>query len=241
MSITQRYQERMKAIKDAERLNGLTSKTTGNAKVFRDVKDFSSVGTTYQTLALYTASLEDDLKRLKDLTTEQKAQLKATELIDKYKPVVDGVLSSGRKINSPVVGWVLVWMMDCGQFDDALPLAKKLLAIGQELPVKRDIPTFMADAFKEWATAEINAKNSINPYIGDFLQLVETDQAWAITNKSRADLYKLLGLQAYFGAQWQAAIDYFTTAQELNDNIGVKTKLAEAEKALAKQQAEATA
>lgn len=229
----QQHQARLKKIGDITRLE--SARSAGKTTVANSLMAIK------QKLALYESSLESDLKRLKDLTTEQKAELKSRELIPQYKPLVDEIISSGHPVQSPIVGWVLVWMMDCGQFDDALPLAKKLLAIGQELPLPRDIPTFMADAFKEWAAAEIEKDCSINPYIGDFLQLVETDPTWAIMNKSRADLYKLLGLQAYKNADWQAAIDYFTTAQSLNDKIGVKVKLAEAEKALAKQQAAATA
>lgn len=188
-----------------------------------------------QKLSVYEPALEEAQKRLKELSPAQKVELKTRELIPDFKPLVDEILQSGHPIQTPVAGWVLIWMMDCAQFDDALPLAKELLAIGQELPVKRDIPTFMADAFKEWAAAEINADNSINPYITDFLALVETDEAWTIHDKSRAELYKLLGFQAYKKADWQNAVEFYTKAQDLDEAVGVKTKLAEAEKALAKQ------
>lgn len=234
MSITQRYQAKMKAIDDAKRLHGLTNQ--GQPQVIKEIKSFETVGTTYQTLAFYQAGLDEDLTRLKALNTEQKIALKTKELIPRYLPIVNEFLASDRQAETPLCGWVLIWLSDCAEFEEAFNLAKQLLARGQELPVKREIPVFMADAIKEWATNELAQGNAINPYVSDLLTLVENDPAWAIHDKSRAELYKLLGLQAFAKEDWQEAVDKFTTAQALDKDVGVKTRLATAEKALAKQE-----
>ena len=192
-----------------------------------------------QQLDLYLDSLAQDQKRLSALNSlEARRALKVTELLPKYQAYVTTFLASNVELDNPICAWVLIWLFDCEQFEEGFELAKTLLAKNITMPegFSRDIPTFVADAIREWGDAQLKAKHSIEPYIDEVLTLVNDPVGvWQIHEQLRAKLYKIKGLSAYEQGKYLEAVESLTTAQDLWVDVGVKTKLTEAEKKLAKQ------
>jgi hypothetical protein len=127
---------------------------------------------------------------------------------------------------------VLVWLFDTEQFEPALELADFALQQGQVMPqrFRRDIPTFIADTVIEWADAEYKAKRSPEPYLSRLLPRV--DGEWQLYERIPARYHKLLGMIAMDQEQWTQAITHLERATALYPEIGVKTRLEDATKAL---------
>jgi tetratricopeptide (TPR) repeat protein len=190
-------------------------------------------------LMLMETALAVDLERISAINSrEARQQLKRDELLPKYLDYVQRYRESGLKHPNPVLMQVLVWLFDTVQFEAGLELATFAMGQGQELPerFKRDVPTFVADEVIEWAEAEHKANRSPEPYVSNLMPLV--DGEWELFERIPARYHKLLGVLAMERQDWATAITHFNRATELYPEIGVNTRLAGAEKALRKQQAE---
>lgn len=205
-------------------------------------------------LALMTSALAEDLARLSDMNSMADRQtLKRDELLPKYLDYVQRYRESGLNHPNQVLMQVLVWLFDTEQFEAGLDLALFAIEQGQEMPArfKRDVPTFVADALIDWAEAEHKAKRSPEPYLSDLLPYVDgawdglsyggdlvKPAPWALFERIPARYHKLLGIVAMEQEQWAAAIAHFERATTLYPEIGVKTRMDDAAKALRKQEAE---
>jgi len=190
-------------------------------------------------LALMTSALAEDCARLSDLNAmEARQRLKRDELLPKYLEYVQRYRESGLNHPNPVLMQVLVWLFDTEQFEQALELADFAMGQKQAMPerFRRDIPTFVADTLIEWAEAEHKAKRSPEPYLSQLLPRV--DGEWELFERIPARFHKLLGILAMESEQWNKACGHFYRAAELYPEIGVKTRMDEATKALRKQEAE---
>lgn len=184
-------------------------------------------------LALMITALAQDCARLSDLNAlSDRQRLKRDELLPKYLDYVQRYRESGLNHPNPVLMQVLVWLFDTEQFEPALELADFAQQQGQVMPerFKRDIPTFVADTVIEWAEAEHKAKRSPEPYLSRLLPRV--DGEWRLYERIPARYHKLLGILAMDQEQWTEAIAHFERATELYPEIGVKTRLEDATKAL---------
>jgi len=184
-------------------------------------------------LALMTTALAEDCARLSDLNAiADRQRLKREELLPKYMDYVQRYRESGLNHPNPVLMQALVWMFDTEQFDQALDLADFAMQQGQAMPerFRRDIPTFVADTVIDWADAEFKAKRSPEPYLSTLLPRV--DGEWQLFERIPARYHKLLGIIATEQEQWEKAIAHFERATALYPEIGVKTRLDDASKAL---------
>ncbi len=202
-------------------------------------------------LALMTTALAEDLARLSELNSlEARQRLKRDELLPKYLDYVQRYRESGLNHPNPVLMQVLVWLFDTEQFESALELADFTIEQGQKLPerFRRDVPTFVADAVIDWAEAEHKAGRNPEPYVSNLLPRVDgywaritaEDEAalptpWELFERIPARFHKLLGILAMQREEWAPAIDHFERATALYPEIGVKTRMDEACKALRKQ------
>lgn len=208
-------------------------------------------------LRLQELALAEDLERIADINSrELRQQLKRDELLPKYLPYVQRYRDSGLNHPNPVLMQVLVWLFDTAQFEQGLELAEFAIAQGQELPerFRRDVPTFVADEVIEWAEAEHKAGRNPEPYVSNLLPYVDgywarintDDEAslpapWELFERIPARFHKLLGIIAMEREEWANAIDHFERATTLYPEIGVKTRMDEAAKALRKQDAAGSA
>lgn len=190
-------------------------------------------------LALMISAMDADLERISAINSREARQtLKRDELLPKYLDYVQRYRESGLNHPNPVLMQVLVWLFDTAQFEAGLDLADFAIGQGQELPerFKRDVQTFVADEVIDWAEAEQKAGRSPEPYVSNLLPLV--DGEWKLFERIPARYHKLLGVLAMDRKEWAAAVQHLNRATDLYPEIGVKTRLEGAEKALRKQQAE---
>lgn len=177
-----------------------------------------------------------DLERLSGFNSlEQRQVIKRDELLPKYLEYIGRYRESGLNFPNQVLMYVLVWLFDTAQFDQALELADFAMSQGQELPERfnRDVPTFVADEVIMWAESEQKAKRSPEPYVTNLLPRV--DGEWKLFERIPARYHRMLGILAMERCDWPVAIEHLERAEALYPEIRVSTRLDGARKALAKQ------
>lgn len=177
-------------------------------------------------LRLMEDALAVDLDRISSINShELRRLLKREELLPKYQEYVQRYRESGLSFPNPVLMYVLIWLFDTAEFDRAFELADFAMSQAQVLPApfKRDIPTFVADELIDWAEIEYKAGRIPEPYVSNLLPRV--DGEWKLFEKIPARYHKLLGILAMDQKNWAKAIEHFNRAMDLDDKIGVLTRL----------------
>lgn len=213
--------------------------TATDARAYTPATALAGPANAKKHLALMISAMDADLERISAINSREARQaLKRDELLPKYLDYVKRYRESGLNHPNPVLMQVLVWLFDTAQFEAGLDLADFAIGQGQELPerFKRDVQTFVADEVIDWAEAEHKAGRSPEPYVSNLLPLV--DGEWKLFERIPARYHKLLGVLAMDRKDWATAVQHLNRATDLYPEIGVKTRLEGAEKALRKQQAE---
>lgn len=235
------------------REQGAAAAATG-ARAYTPATALAGPANAQKHLALMTTALDADLERISAINSREARQaLKRDELLPKYLDYVQRYRESGLNHPNPVLMQVLVWLFDTAQFEAGIELADFAIGQGQQLPerFKRDVQTFVADELIDWAEAEHKAGRSPEPYVSQLLPRVDGTWAgfkqggegvrpalWQLFERIPARYHKLLGVLAMDRKDWAAAVEHLNRATELYPEIGVKTRLEGAEKALRKQQTE---
>ncbi len=235
------------------REQGAAAAATG-ARAYTPATALAGPANAQKHLALMTTALDADLERISAINSREARQaLKRDELLPKYLDYVQRYRESGLNHPNPVLMQVLVWLFDTAQFEAGIELADFAIGQGQQLPerFKRDVQTFVADELIDWAEAEHKAGRSPEPYVSQLLPRVdgnwdgfkqggesERPAPWQLFERIPARYHKLLGVLAMERKDWAPAVAHLNRATELYPEIGVKTRLEGAEKALRKQQAE---
>ncbi|MFJ2988324.1 phage terminase small subunit [Collimonas sp. NPDC087041] len=118
-----------------------------------------TAGSAYE-LMLY--KLANDRRTLSNIQSmERKIVIKA-ELLPEYQDWIDGVLSKGQGGQDDVFTSLLVWHIDCGEYDRAVEMARYAVAHKLTLPdqFNRDIPTMLLD---EFSAAYLKGKLATDP------------------------------------------------------------------------------
>ncbi|MBA1302846.1 phage terminase small subunit [Stutzerimonas stutzeri] len=236
------------------REQGAAAAATG-ARAYTPATALAGPANAQKHLALMTTAMDADLERISAINSREARQaLKRDELLPKYLDYVQRYRESGLNHPNPVLMQVLVWLFDTAQFEAGIELADFAIGQGQQLPerFKRDVQTFVADELIDWAEAEHKAGRSPEPYVSQLLPRVdgnwdgfkqggesERPAPWQLFERIPARYHKLLGVLAMECKDWAPAVAHLNRATELYPEIGVKTRLEGAEKALRKQQAEA--
>lgn len=179
------------------------------------------------------AKLNNDRIRLKKIeSTEAKIELKK-QLVPEYMDWINGVLESGNAQQDDVFMWILVWMIDTKQFEQAFPLAEHAIKHNWVTPdeYKRKTATLITEELANTVLANISNKQPVNTDIlFKFADLVADKD---IYDEVRAKLNKAIGY-ALKETDPEKALSYLTRALELDENSGVKTAIKELEKVVNK-------
>ncbi len=226
----QRCLEQMQAAenKKASRVTTLTNATAKNIpENLRSQKD------------VIFAALEQDLKTLHDIKdVAKKAELKKTQLIPKWKTVIDDYRASGAKYPFEPLMRFVVWLLDAEQIAEAIDYAD--FAIEQQQPMpdafKRTLDTFATVTIHEWAQRQFKAGHSAEPYLGEVIKRIESKQ-WIVNEPIVLGmLYKLVALYAANAGDLEAAEKAYLKCVEANpEKHGVKTALNAVQIKLGKQ------
>lgn len=189
-----------------------------------------------QLAALCTASLTEDLRALKEVSSHASRDItKRDVLIPKYADYVRRLREAGH--THELIGYYLVWLMDAGMIEEGLELALWCVANGQTLPesFSSALPYFVSDTLLTWAEAETAASRTVQPYLDQWRAAVESaPEAWNLPDVITARWRKVLAQQAELAGDLAAARQHYEAALALGAKC--KTALADVSRKLEKAQ-----
>ncbi len=188
---------------------------------------------------LMQASLAEDRRRLKQVQSlERKIEIKR-ELLPKYAPWCAGVIQADTDRPDDVFMTMLLWQIDVGDFDAALPMAAHAIKHRLPMPDRFERTTACLIA-EEMAETALKAKDvELAAYaqpLADCISLTldadMPDEVRAKLHKARA--YALLAHvpDEYKGALMirESALANLKRALELHDKSGVKKDIEQLER-----------
>lgn len=246
MSLARRHRDRVLAAQT------VASAPDGGAAVAPAVAPPSAAGATIPDPADRAASqiglrLTHDLRRLKEIKSIDLKIAAKREMLPNYRDWIAGLLEADAGVGSGIAADVLptcmVWMIDVGEYDQALDLAEFVLRHHVAMPSRyeRDAPTIVVE---EIADAAAKVQNTGEAFPLSVLDTVDNLTVGIdIHDQVRAKLLKAIGIEqlrraedapaANSQAPLHSALANLREAQRLHDRIGVKDRIKRADKLLA--------
>ena len=181
---------------------------------------------------LMLARLDADRRRLKDVKSiERKVEVKR-ELLPEYSAWIEGALAGGRGGQDDVLVTCMMWLVDVGEYGQALDIGRYALTHRLILPdqFSRDIPTALVDEISDGAIA-LHRQGAAMP-LRELQRLAEMVADVDMHNQPRAKLHKALGLALRATGDLPSATEHFRRALALHEGAGVKRDLADVERAM---------
>lgn len=202
---------------------------------------------------LMLAQLHAHMRQLKDIqATEKKVEAKRL-LLPEYMEYLDGVLEADAGVQDPVVTTMLVWLLDVGQWQQALDVAAYCLRHDLQLPDRfnRNVPTLLLDEVSEAALkGQLQGVNALVV----LSKVDELTRELDAHDQARAKLHKAIGWAAMGKTATQdlsadeikqleldkahIALQHLQRAMALNDKAGVKKDVERLAARLKKKQAD---
>lgn len=183
--------------------------------------------------------LNQDKRRLKGIqSTERKAELKR-QLLPGYAGWIEGVLAADTGRPDDVFVTCMIWCIDAGLIEAALPMAEYVLRHHLPLPdeYQRTPAALIVEEICNPALLVIKLDDKAHPLPAAMLLRVEAmTQDEDMPDQVRAKLCKLLGLTLRHDEpqHWSQALDYLLRAMSLNDGAGVKRDIEELRRKIAR-------
>lgn len=216
----------MNIVRD-KRAQKLASKSGGDIKTTYHAADRE-----YQLILMRLNHDKQTLKSMQSIAA--KTSYKA-EILNNYKPWIDGVLTIEKPVYDEVVMTILAWSIDAGDYDYGLDIAEFALKHDFELPPQfgRTLPTFIAE---EIANASIQ-NGSVDQSI---LNRVRTlTEKLDMFDQVRAKLLKASGLTLLKTAEvnndiqeYEQAVVLLEQALTIDPKAGVKKIIEQSRKRL---------
>jgi len=181
--------------------------------------------------SLMRAKLDTDRRRLHQVqSVERKIAIKR-EIISDYDAYVSGVLASGQGVQDDVMGYILTWRIDVGDYAGALDVARYVLDHNLSLPdrFERTPATLVAE---EPAVQALKAYDAGKAFDVSVLQTILTLTASRdMPDQVRAKLNFAIGRHLAAEAP-QSALEHLRRAVELHDKVGAKKDIEQLERRL---------
>ena len=191
-----------------------------------------------QLAALCTASLTEDLRALKEVSSHASRDItKRDVLIPKYADYVRRLREAGY--THELIGYYLVWLMDSGMIEEGLELALWCVTNRQPLPegFSSKLPYFVSDTLLTWAEAETAAGRTVQPYLDQWSTAVAAaPDVWNLPDVITGRFRKVLAQQAELAGDLATAKPHYAAALALGAKC--KTALADVTRKLEKAGAE---
>ncbi|SLK09674.1 phage terminase small subunit [Novosphingobium mathurense] len=245
MSLARRHRDRVLAAKT------VASAPDGGAAVVPAAAPSSAAGAANaspenRAAAQIALRLTHDLRRLKEIKSIDLKIAAKREMLPHYRDWLVGLHKADAGVGSGIAAEVLptcmVWMIDVGEYSDAIDLAEFMMRHRVEMPARyqRDTATVILE---EIAEAALKAQAA-----GEEFPLCILDGVDHLTygedmhDQARAKLLKAIGVEQLRRAEeseaetsaprLNAALDALREAQRLHDRIGVRDRIRRAEKLL---------
>jgi len=246
MSLARRHRDRILAAKTVASAPDGGADATPAADI-PPAAGVANASPAQQAAAQIGLRLTHDLRRLKEIRSIDLKIAAKREMLPEYRPWVQGILAAdagvGTGLAAEVVPTCMVWLIDTGDYENALSLAAFVLRHNVPMPSRyqRDAATIIVE---EIADAALKAQNAGNRFPLETLgEVMDLTFACDIHDEVRAKLLKAAGNEELAAGEaaeataaapfLNAAISAFTEAQRLHDRIGVKDKVKRANKLLA--------
>lgn len=181
--------------------------------------------------SLMRAKLDTDRRRLKQVqSVERKIAIKR-EILGDYDAYVSGVLASGQGVQDDVMGYVLTWRIDVGDYTGALNVARYVLDHNLSLPdrFERTPATLVAE---EPAVQALKAYDAGKPFdVGVLQTILALTASRDMPDQVRAKLHFAIGRHLAAKAP-QTALEHLRRAVELHDKVGAKKDMEQLERRL---------
>ena len=183
-------------------------------------------------------NLHDDKVLLKSVSSiADKVHIKK-QALPAYQEWIDGITAAGTvQADDRIAATIIVWMIDCGLLDEAMPLADVL--IHSSLESADEYSRSMPEIIVEQMAAQIESGSEISA------ESLKTLIEWATAKKEdglheinladviRAKLLKAAGEKAEAADDNETALNLYRQAVGYNDKAGVKKRIEALEKQLA--------
>lgn len=172
-------------------------------------------GDQYEQMLAQLAQHERNIRSVQ--SRERRLPLKE-EALREYDDYVQGVLEADTGAQDDVLMTVMVWSLDVGDIERAMPLAEYALRHGLGTPERyqRNTATLVAEEIAEAGLREAEAVT-----VDHLVRAQELTQAYDMPDEVRAKLFKASGL-AVAEAEPERALSDLRRAVELHDKVGVK-------------------
>lgn len=188
---------------------------------------------------LMLAKLATDKRRLKEIQSiERKIDVKR-EILPEYDDWVVSALDSGRGGQDDVLTTVMIWCIDVGRYVCAIDIAEYVLKHGLTLPdqYERDVQTAIVDEISDAALAGLRDGGFDD--LDVLLRLEKLTQGLDMPDPARAKLHKAIGLCTRAVGLLPEAKVHLERALKLHAGAGCKRDLADIERQMKKQEAQA--
>lgn len=103
--------------------------------------------------AALLAALHEDLRTLSDIQSHELRQPKKAEMARKFDPWIKGILEADQPVQDEILVTMMIWAVDCRDYDRALELAGFVLRHGLTLPERytRTPACFLAEEIADAA------------------------------------------------------------------------------------------
>jgi tetratricopeptide (TPR) repeat protein len=179
------------------------------------------------------------------LLTEHRRALKSIQALDRklqakakmtpeYEAYLAGVLDSNSGRQDEVLVTLMLWHIDIGAIDQALPLADYALKHNLIMPdrFERGLACTIAEEVAETAARLLESET---PVSADLLsRTVALTRDHDMYDEARAKLYKQLGLAQEAAGQLQDALASYEKALKLHEKSGVKKYIEKIQRELKK-------
>lgn len=201
-----------------------------------------------------------DLRRLKEIQSiERKIEAKR-QMLPEYEAWIEGVLAaaaeSGQGVQDEILATIMIWRIDVGDYEAALPLAEYVLRWKLALPERyaRTAPTLIVE---EMAGAALSRLGQGEPFPSGVLEYLELlSEGEDMPDEVRAKLHKARGVEVMpkpeaeddtngpagaVRAAREDALAAFKRARQLHEKCGVTKLIEQIERALKKSALQADA
>lgn len=185
---------------------------------------------------LQLMQLAEHRRTLKGIQSiERKIDAKRT-MLPVYKPWIDGLLAADRGGQDDVLVTIMLWTLDTGDLEGALPMASYVLRHGLSTPdrYERTAATMIAEEVADTAIKQQEA--GAGPSTSLLGQYMARLHGCDIFDQVRAKLHKAVGRACLADGLKQQAAEHYRRAIELHDKVGIKKELEVLERELKKEQ-----
>lgn len=178
------------------------------------------------------ASLKMHQAQLKNVQS-LKAKIDAKrKFLPDYVAYVDGILAAGNGAQDDILITIMIWRLDCDDYDGAFEIAAYALRHNLKMPerFKRDLPTSLVEEIADNALTAIDAGiDNAEPVIMALRDVLELTEKSDMPDEVRAKAHKALG-KLLLATDPANALNHLKVAFDFDPKCGVKTQIAQIEK-----------